>query len=569
MGIWACFLSAAAQDPAAREGVRLVVDGEEVNWEPARSFPADSVEVVAARFLDHVRRQGFLYARADSLQHAQSAAAYISRGPRVLVGEVRLEGSDPGALSDAGVFLGIDQGDPFVTSEVERALLALLQQYVRAGYLFAEVKVASVDPIAGELERVRLVVGVDVGQQVILDRIELDGAARTRPRFVGRLTGLRPGRILTDFDPDEVRRVLLATDYFEDVGIPELLRESDDRVRLVIPLRDAAPGAFDLVMGYTPETGSVQRGGLVGNGHLQLRNLFGGGRDFSLRLNRLPGRVSTVDVAVADPGVLSLPVGIELSFNGVQQDSTYDQQRYGANLTYALGRNLTVVAGATREITKPGLAGLALRVGAQRIPRSTASFVGAGVRFESLDWPVNPRRGVEVETMFERGNKNRTSRIVDAAQDTLTERTRSRQERLRVRARYYVPLLRRQVVVAGVDARMLISENYDESDLVRFGGANSLRGYNEEQFLGRLAGRAILEVRHRLDRYAYAFVFTDIGYLEVPDTPDLEARKEILPGFGFGIQFRTPVGLINASYAFNDSDSPIDGRVHVGLSFSL
>ena len=180
-----------------------------------------------------------------------------------------------------------------------------------------------------------------------------------------------------------------------------------------------------------------------------------------------------------------------------------------------------------------------------------------------------PRLGQRVETMFERGNKNRTARTVDVGGDTLTERSRVRQERLRVEARYFVPVFRRQVVAIGVESRLLLSDAYDESDLIRFGGANSLRGYNEEQFMGRLAGRLLVELRHLLDRYAYAFVFSDLGYLEVPETPELRKLQDFLPGFGFGIQFRTPVGLLNTTYAFNDSDSPLDGRIHVGLSFSL
>jgi outer membrane protein assembly factor BamA len=418
-------------------------------------------------------------------------------------------------------------------------------------------------------EQVIITVEVDPGVAATVAGVELPGAARTRPAFVARLAGIRIGRRLADFDAEDIRETLLATDFFAEVGQPEIRRDAADRVTVVIPVRESAPGNFDLVMGYTPETSSAATGGLVGNGHLRLRNLFGGGRDMRLRLNRLPGRVSNVDVSMADPAVFGLPVGLEGSFRGVQQDSTYDQQQYGIHVTYGLTRNLSVVVGATREVTKPGQAGLVLRSEEQRIPRSTAVFLGAGMRFEAVDWPANPRRGLIVETMFERGNKNRTGRRVVASGDTLIERTRNRQERLRVLTRYFVPLARRQAVVIGVDARLLLSDDYDESDLIRFGGASSLRGYNEEQFVGRLAGRALLEVRHLLDRYAYAFVFADVGYLEVPDTPELVSARQLLPGFGFGIQFRTAVGLVNATYAFNDSDRVSDGRVHVGLSFNL
>lgn len=307
----------------------------------------------------------------------------------------------------------------------------------------------------------------------------------------------------------------------------------------------------------------------MGNGHLQLRNLFGGGRLFNLRLNRLPGRVSSVDVGIADPNIAGLPVGIEGMFHGIQQDSTYDQQRYSAGVSYEVSDGFRLVAGASREVTKPGQAGLQLRSKRQRIPRSTASFVGIGVRYESVDFPVNPRSGLRVESMFERGNKNRTTRFIDESGDTLVSRTRLNQERLTLRVRYFVPTLRRQLIAIGADAQLLLSDEYDESDLIRFGGASSLRGYNEQQFLGRLASRILLEYRYQLDRWAFAYVFADLGVLETAPTDGVRSRRDLLPGFGVGTQFRTEVGIINVSYAFNDDDGPIDGRIHVGLSFSL
>jgi outer membrane protein assembly factor BamA len=549
--------------------VRTYVDGRQVNRSLPASFPLDSLEVEGRREVDKIRTRGFLYARLDSVAYGPSPAIYVSRGSLVRIGEIRIEASSQDGIDDPEEFLRVRVGDPFDPSVVELDLVFLLDAYNRAGYPFAEARIAGVELVPGDDQRVRLTLELNPGDSMLLDHIQLPGAARTKAGYVGRITGMRPGRTLTDFDPEEIRRSLLATDFFDEVGRPTLARGREGSVIVVIPIEESAPGSFDLVMGYTPRSSAGQSGGLVGTGRLDLRNLFGGGRSFDLRLNRLPGRVSTVDVGFADPGILRIPVGLEGRFNGVQQDSTYDQQRYALNLSYSLSRNLRVVAGASREVTKPGQAGLRLRAGTQRIPRSTASFVGIGIRFESVDWPVNPRRGLAVETMFERGNKNRTGRRADVSGDTLTERTRSGQERLRVEARYYVPIFQRQVVTLGVDARLVLSDEYDESDLIRFGGANSLRGYNEEQYLGRLAGRAVVEFRYQLDRYAYAFVFTDMGILEVPETPELEAVRQLLPGFGFGIQFRTPVGLINATYAFNDSDSPVDGRVHVGLSFSL
>ncbi len=551
-------------DTTAGRAFVAVVDGEVVNWPETRSFPTDAPDVFAEAVVAQLRTEGFAYATVDSLVGTR---AYVRRGPLVRLGSLRVEGSTVLPEEEAVRLMTTASGDPFRQDALEQDIRFLLDLLSRRGRPLAEARVVEVTVSSDNPEEIDVTIEVDDGAAVVLDDVVLQGATRTRPSYVMRIARLRRGKALEGFDPDETRRLLESTKHFSEVGDPRLEVADDGRAIVIIPVREAPPGNFDLVLGVIPSTGGAG-GGIVGNGHLQLRNLFGGGRLFGLKLNRLPGRVSSFDAVLSDPNVGGLPVGIEAAFHGVQRDSTYDQQRYRLGVSYELARGLRVVATATREATKPGQAGLSIRSGAQRIARSTASFFGIGIRYESVDWIVNPRSGIIAESMFERGNRNVTTRRVVGA-DTVTTRSSIAQERLSLTARYFVPTFFRQVIMVGVDARLLLSDEYDESDLIRFGGANSLRGYNEEQFLGRLAGRFQCEYRYQIDRFAFAYLFADLGLLEVPRLEDQLPRRALLPGFGLGIQFRTEVGLINVSYAFNDADGPADGRVHVGLSFTL
>src|SRR5690606_26046770 len=133
----------------------------------------------------------------------------------------------------------------------------------------------------------------------------------------------------------------------------------------------------------------------------------------------------------------------------------------------------------------------------------------------------------------------------------------------------FVPTLRRQVLVLGGDAALLLGDVYDDSDLFRFGGATSLRGYDEEQFRGNVVGRALVEYRYQIDRTSFAFLFADVGYIRRPETPGVSGDESVRPGYGLGLQYRTPLGLVNVSYALNPDDGPTRGKVHLGLSFGL
>ena len=118
---------------------------------------------------------------------------------------------------------------------------------------------------------------------------------------------------------------------------------------------------------------------------------------------------------------------------------------------------------------------------------------------------------------------------------------------------------------AGDDA----AATFDEGDLFRFGGATSLRGYDEARFVGAIVARVLVEYRYALDRLSYAFLFADLGYLDRPDLPGVPALRDWLPGYGLGLQYGTPLGLVTVTYALNPDLTLGQGKVHVGLSVGL
>jgi outer membrane protein assembly factor BamA len=206
--------------------------------------------------------------------------------------------------------------------------------------------------------------------------------------------------------------------------------------------------------------------------------------------------------------------------------------------------------------------------GRQRIPRSEVLFYGLGLRYERLDRRINPRRGLYVETNLERGNKERVALEVQEDGEPVEEVRVLEQERLTAELRLFWPTFRRQVGVLGGEAHVLLSNEYDTSDLFRFGGATSLRGYNEEQFLGNAVARVFGEYRYQLDRTSYAFLFADLGYVERPEVEGQPSARAFHPGYGVGAQLGTDLGLMTISLASNPDD-PTGVRAHLGLSIGL
>lgn len=561
---------------------QLVDDGKPADWpRAAPTAPADSLPHVAARVLRDLRRLGHYDAVLDSATvdtvdaegRTLRVRLYADLGPRAVVGRIRIVGADSLSAERLRERMDTRPGRPLDPDRLEADLAAILRAYDAAGLPLAQVRVADtrLRRSSGEAPpRLDVTLAVDEGPVLRLTRVAVPDEARSSPRLIARLGRVDVGAPLQNYDPAAIRSRLQQSGLFARVGRPELRVTPGGDATLFVPVTDASPGTFDLVVGYLPPAGTGDGGQLVGNGQLQLRNVFGGGREFALQLDRRPGQVSLFDVRAADPFLFGRSLRLAAAFHGEQRDSTYAKRVY--EVEAAIRPSLTWEVGGSlrREVTRPGQAGTRILRGEQQVPRSEALFYGATVAVRRVDRPQNPRRGVRFDATVEQGRKRRSVRRVTAEADTTTERRTLRQERIRLKARGYVPTLTRQLVAVGLDARLLRSDDYDASDLFRIGGAQSLRGYDEDRFLGRIVARALIEYRVQIDRVSYAYAFTDVGFIDTPETPELDARRRWQPGFGIGIQFGTPLGLVNVSYALSPDDpSPANGRIHLGLTLGL
>jgi len=549
------------------------VDSAEIGVQMDVCSPVDSLRAVGDFLLDSLQNQGYYYVSLDSALVDSSGVfgnvvLYVNRGPQIKIGEVNINGLNATDEETVIRLLQTKAGNILDTGVLEEDLSHVLAHFESRGYPLATARVEEVLLQETDSSVLRLVLYIDKGPAVILKRVDVSGSMRTKSSFVARSTGLRPGRLLTDFNPGELQRRLSETGMFKTVELPAIVVEPDSGAVIQFVLEEEDPGTFDLVLGYLPPANDASSGSLVGSGHLALRNLFGQGRSFSIRMHRLPGQASSVDVAYREPFLFGWPFFVSGRFEGLQQDSTYGKQGYRGEVGYRLEEGLNTLATYSREVTRPGQAGLRITGGEQRIARAEAWFAGFGIRFQQLDRMINPGRGWILETNLESGRKDRSAVMV-SGQDTTLVHSNQRQRRLFVTGRYYRPVIRRQVLVLGLDGSILLSKVYDQSDLYRFGGATSLRGYDEDQFLGRMVGRVLIEYRYAFERSSYAFVFFDAGYVERPDIINLTAVNKLYPGYGLGILFSTNIGMVNVSVAFNPENGPTGARIHAGLSFGL
>lgn len=469
----------------------------------------------------------------------------------------------------------------------ERHIEAEAQKYLefweQRGRLFTRVEMDSLQIDVGA-RQVALFSHIIPGPEVRLDRQLFPNISRNDPAFLARITDLEKGDLLTPGKLRNARITLENTGLFREVALPVLIRENGT-FHLLYELEERRTNAFDLLVGYVPEAeGSGNT--LIGNGELLLRNVFLPGSQLDIRFDRLQQFVTRLDMGYEAAYIGSTPFGGSARFRLEQQDSTYQTREATVRGRYRLSSSTSILASLRQRISSAGGSMPNVRL---RALNASSLFTGIGLEYRQTNRLENPTRGVLAALMAETGIK----RIDDARVNVFTDNTQWRQQEVRLSAQGYINPFPRQVLSPSLNGYLMISPHYTETDLNRFGGAKSLRGYREEQFQSSHMLWGDMEYRYLLDRFSYAFIFAASGYYRRPVlvfderernqsllTEQDESRirqengfsqeqTEMLYSYGFGFSYATPVGIIRFSYALSRTDSFANGKVHVGIQARL
>ena len=130
---------------------------------------------------------------------------------------------------------------------------------------------------------------------------------------------------------------------------------------------------------------------------------------------------------------------------------------------------------------------------------------------------------------------------------------------------WYYPLSKRNVLKIANFTETYFAPSYFENEVYRFGGQNSLRGFNEEELYATARTVTTLEYRFILDQNSFVFVFLDQAWYE---NKAAKFKTDSPFGFGGGFAFGTNIGNFSVSYALgkqlSNKISFQDGKVHFG-----
>jgi outer membrane protein assembly factor BamA len=489
------------------------------------------------------------YAADDSV-----VVLVVDEGSVARLGRVHVKGAQRQTSGAIRETLGIEESAEFVPRVFDRRVGDLLRSYDEQGHPFAQVWIDSLSLDEGNV--VHLSLFVVEGRERKLENVAVEGAQKTKPELVVRMSGLQPGRVYRGEMLRDAYLRLVSSGVFTDVEQPKLRVSPDgagvDAVLVVDEARRS--NSFAAVLGYAAaENGrDDQLSGLV---RLGLNNIGGTLKDLhALWTNDGRGRSET-RLQYRDRYFLGRLMMVSLLLEQVGQDTLYSWQSVGLEAGRSagrIGRNLVGVSAGVHADRNVFSEGTLLRSWRYRIATGVSLIRGN----------LQRRTFADINTRFTLARKNSYFREEGGAESL-------NQYILEFEGDGSVGLMRSLALYLGLAYRGLESgeELIPLSEQFYIGGARTLRGYRENQFHGRRVATARSELRVGNSAQENLYLFVDTGYVlqETPVLDGIVSQELFRTGYGFGLRTSSQIGVIGLSFGIGEEVSLGQAKVHILL----
>lgn len=508
---------------------------------------------------------GFFGARVEI---DSSGRVSITEGPRAMVRRAAVIPDSAAAfIARSGARLDELAGEYYSTPRLDEHLRSIVSIANDRGFPLAVARLVTLDPLDSG-SHVDLGIELDLGDRVAIDQVDVRGNTETDRDLIITAAAVPPGEQFTDKLAAQVKSRLIRLNVFSEVEEPQLYRDDSGRYGMLITVKEGNSNTFDGVIGYQPPETPDESGTVTGLLNFAFRNMFGTGRKFAVRWQKQSKTAQELEVRYGEPFLFRFPLDVELSYRQHQEAAqtylpSYVQRYLAGDFYYGLSDAVSIRLGGSLDETIPEI-DTTVPCDRQLLNSSLLSTT-LGVLYDTRSHPLNPVTGVLYSTSYSVGSKRIRGRPVC---DTLDPTGSESRQRIEVDMEGYIPLSRSLVMAGGLHGGEIRGDRLEESDLFRFGGQGTVRGYRENLIRASRRAWGTTELRLLLSGLSYAAIFFDGGYYLRPDDPiqGLAQFEEWIFGYGVGAQIETPIGLARVSFALGKGDTFETGKVYVGLA---
>lgn len=412
---------------------------------------------------------------------------------------------------------------PFST--LENSLNFINSKTSETGNPFSKLKLSNIQIDKGNL---KADLSIDSQKQKrSIDRIIIKGYDKFPKSYLKHYLKIKQNQTFNLNKIKQKTDLLSNLKFANQIKPPEILF-SKDSTTIYIYTEKAKSNSFDGFLGFgtNEDTNKLEFDGYL---NLNLTNNLNFGESFSLLYKSDENDQKAFRTDLSLPYLFKSPIGIDLRLQIFKKDSTFTTVNQSAKLHYQINSKHKIYSGITVTSSNNLLASSNL----QSIADYNSNFYTLAYQFlklkrNNLLFPI--KSSVYLETSF--GNRKVTN-------------TKEKQSQYSIEAFKIFNLNNKNSFYFRVNGSSLISNTYFENELFRFGGINSIRGFEENSLLASGFGVLNTEYRYQLNNTIFIHTITDLAYFE----NKFISSKEKLYGYGFGFGILTKAGLFKLNYA--------------------
>ena len=445
-------------------------------------------------------------------------------------------------------FINHIEGDSYFEisiTQLENSLNELNSKITEKGDPFSSLQLINISKLNSNLISADL--KVITNQKRRIDKIIVKGYDKFPKSYIKRFLKLKTGK---SFNLTAIKdKVELLDDlrFASKIKDPEVLFTKDSTT-LYIYVEKTKTNNFDGFLGFGTNENTNK---IEFDGYLDLRlvnNLnFGETLNLFYKSDEIDQQTFRVDADL--PYLFSSPIGLQVGLKIFRKDSTFSNANQNVKINYQINAQHKIGAGITSTNSTNLLENDTDILNNYTSNYYTFNYNYSKVQFYDPLFPVN--FWFDLSTGF----GDRKNDLGKQSQTVFNLDT------------YKIfNLNNKNSIYTRLNGAMLTSDNYLDNELFRFGGINSIRGFEENSLVANLYGVINTEYRYRLSNSIYVHSVIDAAYFE----NQITNSKEKLFGFGFGLGLLTNSGLFRLNYSSGKTENRqfklSDSKIHVSLT---
>lgn len=322
--------------------------------------------------------------------------------------------------------------------------------------------------------------------------------------------------------------------FTNQIKYPEILF-TKDTTKIYVYLEKRKANVFDGFIGFSNNENKK----IIFNGYLNflLENILNAGEQLSLYWKNDGNKQKIFKAGIDIPYLLKSPLNLKAELQIFKQDSTFQNTKNSIDLGYLISHNSRIFLGYQSTESSDIQNTNNKTISDYKNSFTTTSFKYSKLERENLIFTNK----VKIEFTAGLGKRNTNNSLETA--------TNSNQFQAILEAMYNFHINKGNYINIRSQNYYLKSQNYITNELFRFGGINSIRGFEENSLQAKTMSSIQIEYRYLVSQNLYIHSITDYCIYTDPFSEQKEKNNRNLVGIGIGVGVQTKNGLLKLALA--------------------